>query len=38
MSPELFRFGASALLNDLCRQLAWLASGRYAARYDFADA
>lgn len=38
MTPELFRFGASALLNDLCRQLAWLGKGRYAARYDFADA
>lgn len=38
LSPRLFRFGASALLNDLCRQLAWLRRGRYAARYDFAEA
>ncbi|MBL0871437.1 MAG: hypothetical protein IBJ18_12765 [Phycisphaerales bacterium] len=38
LSPELFRFGASALMNDLCRQLAWLKRGRYAARYDFAEA
>jgi deoxyribose-phosphate aldolase len=38
LTPGLFRFGASALLNDLCRQLAWLGRGRYAARYDFADA
>ncbi|CAN5867410.1 deoxyribose-phosphate aldolase [soil metagenome] len=38
LSPALFRFGASALLNDLCRQLAWLRRGRYAARYDFAEA
>lgn len=37
-SPSLFRFGASALLNDLCRQLAWLKRGRYAARYDYAEA
>jgi len=38
LSPGLFRFGASALMNDLCRQLAWLKRGRYAARYDFAEA
>lgn len=38
LSPELFRFGASALVNDLCRQIAWLQKGRYAARYDFAEA
>jgi len=38
MSPGLFRFGASALLNDLLRQLQWHRDGRYAARYDFAEA
>ena len=38
LSPHLFRFGASALLNDLLRQLAWQAKSRYAARYDFAEA
>lgn len=40
LSPRLFRFGASALLNDLLRQLAWCAGGnkRYMARYDFAEA
>lgn len=38
MTPQLFRFGASALVNDLTRQLRWLATGRYAARYDFAEA
>ncbi len=38
LQPSLFRFGASALLNDLCRQLTWLRRGRYAARYDFAEA
>jgi deoxyribose-phosphate aldolase len=38
LTPRFFRFGASALLNDVLRQLAWSQSGRYAARYDFADA
>lgn len=38
LTPTLFRFGASALVNDLTRQLQWLATGRYAARYDFAEA
>ncbi|MDP1662864.1 MAG: deoxyribose-phosphate aldolase [Phycisphaerales bacterium] len=38
LSPKLFRFGASALVNDLVRQLLWLDKGRYAARYDFAEA
>jgi deoxyribose-phosphate aldolase len=38
LRPDLFRFGASALLNDLLRQIAWHKSGRYAARYDFAEA
>ncbi|MBX9735533.1 MAG: hypothetical protein K2X32_01285 [Phycisphaerales bacterium] len=38
LHPSLFRFGASALLNDLCRQLTWLRRGRYASRYDFAEA
>lgn len=34
LTPEWFRFGASTLLNDLLRQLAWRESGVYAARYD----
>lgn len=38
MTPQWFRFGASALVNDLCRQMLWLSRGRYAARYDFAEA
>ncbi len=29
MTPELFRFGASSLLNDLLMQARWLAEGRY---------
>jgi deoxyribose-phosphate aldolase len=38
LTPGLFRFGASALVNDLCRQMQWQHSGKYAARYDFAEA
>jgi len=38
LSPALFRFGASALVNDLLRQVRWLREGRYAARYDVAEA
>jgi deoxyribose-phosphate aldolase len=38
LHPDWFRFGASALLNDLLRQIAWRQSGKYAARYDFSDA
>ncbi len=38
LTSEWFRFGASALVNDLCRQVMWLARGRYAARYDTAEA
>lgn len=29
MTPERFRFGASALLNDLLMQIEWLRTGRY---------
>lgn len=38
LTPEWFRFGASALVNDLCKQLLWLKTGRYSARYDTAEA
>lgn len=38
MTPQWFRFGASALVNDLCRQIAWLQRKQYMARYDFAEA
>jgi deoxyribose-phosphate aldolase len=34
LHPDWFRFGASTLLNDILRQLAWRESGVYAARYD----
>ena len=33
MTAELFRFGASSLLNDIERQLEHYASGRYSADY-----
>ena len=33
MKPELFRFGASGLLNDIERQLEHFATGRYSADY-----
>ena len=38
LTPGLFRFGASALLNDLLRQLLKEATGRYMAMSDFAEA
>ncbi len=38
LSPNLFRFGASTLANDLLRQLQWLRTGVYPAGYDFAEA
>jgi deoxyribose-phosphate aldolase len=33
MKPELFRLGASSLLNDIERQLEHFATGRYSADY-----
>lgn len=33
LEPDLFRFGASSLLNDIERQLEHLATGRYSASY-----
>ncbi len=33
LTPELFRFGASALLGDIERQLSHHLTGRYAARH-----
>lgn len=38
LTPAYFRFGASTLLNDLLRQIAWLKTGKYQAGYDFAEA
>lgn len=34
LSPHLFRFGASSLLDDLVRQYVKQLGGRYLARYD----
>jgi deoxyribose-phosphate aldolase len=34
LAPELFRFGASTLLNDLIRQIRWAWTGRYPAASD----
>lgn len=34
LTPELFRIGASALADDLARQILRQATGAYAARYD----
>jgi len=33
LRPERFRFGASALLTDIERQLEYYATGRYSAEY-----
>ena len=38
LSARLFRFGASALVNDLLRQIAWAERKQYMARYDFSEA
>jgi deoxyribose-phosphate aldolase len=38
LSPELFRFGASALANDIARQLLRMQVGGYSAHYDVSEA
>jgi deoxyribose-phosphate aldolase len=38
LCPARYRFGASALLNDLLRQLAKEQTGRYQASYRFSEA
>lgn len=38
LRPELFRFGASTLTNDILMQLQKQRTGRYAAAHDFAEA
>ncbi len=38
LTPELFRFGASTLLNDVLMQLARLRTGQYMSRDDFSEA
>jgi len=37
LSPDWFRFGASALVDDLVRQVRKQGSGKYSARYDYAE-
>lgn len=38
LTPACFRFGASALCNDVLRQIVKLKTGKYAAGYDFSEA
>ncbi len=38
LTPEFFRFGASALCNDILRQMVKLKTGKYVAGYDFSEA
>lgn len=38
MTADWFRFGASALANDILRQVFKLKGGRYMAGYDFSEA
>jgi len=38
LTPALFRFGASALANDIARQLLRMQAGGYAAHYDVSEA
>ena len=37
LTPELFRFGASSLLDDVLRQLVKRKTGKYAAWHDFGE-
>lgn len=36
MHPDMFRFGASAIVNDILKQIFKLYSGKYYYSYDFA--
>jgi deoxyribose-phosphate aldolase len=38
LSPHLFRFGASALANDIARQVLRMEAGGYSAAYDVTEA
>jgi deoxyribose-phosphate aldolase len=38
LTPDLFRFGASSLLDDLLLQRRKLATGRYHAMFDLPGA
>jgi deoxyribose-phosphate aldolase len=37
LTPDLFRFGASSLANDLLRQIVTQMTGHYMATYDFSE-
>jgi deoxyribose-phosphate aldolase len=37
LAPDLFRFGASTLVNDLLRQIVKRTTGVYTAGYDFTE-
>lgn len=37
LTPNLFRFGASSLANDILRQILKLETGRYAAAWDLGE-
>ncbi|HLO40736.1 MAG TPA: deoxyribose-phosphate aldolase [Phycisphaerales bacterium] len=37
LTPDYFRFGASALCNDILRQLGWIRTGKYMAGYDYSE-
>lgn len=37
LTPKLFRFGASSLLNDLIRQYVWICENQYAAPWDVSE-
>lgn len=38
LTPDYFRFGASTLANDILRQIAKQAGGRYMANFDLSEA
>jgi deoxyribose-phosphate aldolase len=38
LTPDLFRFGASSLTNDILMQIARLRTGHYMATHDFTEA
>jgi deoxyribose-phosphate aldolase len=38
LTPRLFRFGASSLLNDVLRQILRQTTGHYMAAFDFSEA
>jgi deoxyribose-phosphate aldolase len=38
LTPDLFRFGASSLANDVLMQIARRRTGRYMADYDVTEA